>query len=365
MGRMNTKKHTFDPDYAIVPGKTLRDVIRSLDMNQKELAQRTELTENTILRIIKGTQPISYETANKLELVTGVSAQFWNNLEAQYREQLVKIEERKRLQKDIEWLDTIPVKDLIERRIIEPSRDRTQLLRDVLKFFGISSVAAWYQIWENPQVAARRSTCFESSPGPVSVWIRLGILQAQKLDCSKFDKKTFRTNLAKIRKLTIKAPEEFVPEMQGLCAEAGVAVVLVKEFRKVPWNGATKWLSPHKAMILLNIRGKTEDKFWFSFFHEAAHVLNDSKSDLYISKDKAEDDREINADSFASEMLIPHRFDPLIKEIKTKARIRFIANELEISPGIVAGRYQFLTQKWQYFKDQQRNFEWTADSTTN
>jgi plasmid maintenance system antidote protein VapI len=31
---------------------------------------------------------ISYETANKLELATGVPARMWNNLEAQYREQM-------------------------------------------------------------------------------------------------------------------------------------------------------------------------------------------------------------------------------------------------------------------------------------
>ncbi len=80
------KKYEFDPDYAIPPGVTLVEVMVSLKMNQKELAERSSLTEQTLIRIVKGEQPISQETANRLELVTQVPTGVWNNLEAQYRE---------------------------------------------------------------------------------------------------------------------------------------------------------------------------------------------------------------------------------------------------------------------------------------
>ena len=109
------KKYEFEPDYAIPPGATLVEVMESLEMNQKELAVRTGLTEQTLIRIFKGDQPISYETANRLELVTQVPAGMWNNLEAQYREQRAKLGERQRLEEDIEWLKTIPTKELVER----------------------------------------------------------------------------------------------------------------------------------------------------------------------------------------------------------------------------------------------------------
>jgi plasmid maintenance system antidote protein VapI len=58
---------------------------------QKELATRTDLTEQTIVRIINGIQPIALETANRLEMVTGVPARMWNNLEIQYQGQLSKL----------------------------------------------------------------------------------------------------------------------------------------------------------------------------------------------------------------------------------------------------------------------------------
>jgi addiction module HigA family antidote len=96
---MSTAKrlYGFEPDYAIPPGETLKEVMESLNMSQKELSIRIGLPVQFLNRIFKGDQPISYETANKLELATGVPARMWNNLEAQYREQLAKNKERKRM----------------------------------------------------------------------------------------------------------------------------------------------------------------------------------------------------------------------------------------------------------------------------
>ena len=96
-----TKKYEFDPDYAIPPGETLKELMESLEMSQKEFSKRTGLTIMSLNRIIKGEQPVTYDTANILELVTNVPAKMWNNLEANYREQLAKIKELERLEKNV------------------------------------------------------------------------------------------------------------------------------------------------------------------------------------------------------------------------------------------------------------------------
>ena len=354
------KLYGFEPDYAISPGETLKEVMESLNMAQKELAIRTGLTVQSLNRIFKGDQPISYETANKLELATGVPARMWNNLEAQYREQLAKAKERKQLETDLDWLKTIPTQELIQRNAIGSQKDKVLLLRETLKFYGLSSVSAWRNIWTEPAVAARRSQCFETRPGPASAWIRLGEIQAYRIDCQPFDKNDFIRAVKKIRLLTVKSPEEFIPETIQLCADSGVALALVREMKKVPWHGATKWLSASKAMILLNLRGKMEDQFWFSFFHEAGHVLYDSKKDLYINDGSIDDPREHEANEFAADILIPRDRDPEIASLKAKSDVIRLANKLKISPGIVAGRFQHLTQKWNYFNGLKRRFQWAA-----
>jgi hypothetical protein len=73
--------------------------------------------------------------------------------------------------------------------------------------------------------------------------------------------------------------------MASLCREAGVAAVLVREIKGAPVSGAAKWLSPRKAMIGLTLRGGRDDRFWFSFFHEARHLLHDSKKETYTEVD--------------------------------------------------------------------------------
>lgn len=352
------KKYKYQPDYAVLPGDTLREVMESLDMTQKELAVRTGLTVQTLIRIFKGEQPISYESANRLELATGVPARFWNNLETQYQEQKAKLDERSRLAKDLEWLKTIPMKELQKRKYLSETSDKVQLLREVLAFYGVGSVDAWCELWETPAVAARRSRCFESQPGAASAWIRQGELQAQKSKCKPFDRAAFREALTSIRSLTKEKQEKFEPALKELCAETGVAVSLVQEMKKVPWNGATKWLSPQKAMILLSLRGKGEDKFWFSFFHEAGHVLHDNRKDILINDGSKDDPREVRADEFAAKILIPPEYDRHISGIQSKDDVVRLAEELDIAPGIVAGRFQFITGQWDHFRGMIRTLQW-------
>jgi plasmid maintenance system antidote protein VapI len=353
-----TKKYGFDPDYAIPPGETLKELIDSLEMSQKELSKRTGLTVQSLNRIIKGEQPITYDTANIFELVTNVPAKMWNNLEANYREQLAKIKELERLKENIIWLKNIPVNELKNRGMISDNKDNAITLRDVLKFYGVGSVSGWKEIWNEPKVAARRSVCFETRPGHASAWIRLGELQGHTIECKPYDKKKFEAAVKKIRTLTTLNPNEFIPKMIELCAEAGVALALVPEMKKVPWSGATKWLTPNKAMILLNLRGKGEDLFWFAFFHEAGHVLHDNKKDLYINDKSIDDPKEVAADLFASEILIPAKFKQQVISLKSRNDVMRLARELGICSGIVVGQFEHLTEKWGWFKDLKGKLRW-------
>ena len=133
---MSTTKATypFEPDYAVAPAKLWRRRLSHWACLRPESALRTGLTEVSVNRIIKGGQPITAETANNLEAVTGVPASMWNNLEAQYREQLAKIEERQRFQRDRDWLKTIPIKELIKRKVIPNTKDEAVLVRQTLAF---------------------------------------------------------------------------------------------------------------------------------------------------------------------------------------------------------------------------------------
>nr|WP_319473764.1 ImmA/IrrE family metallo-endopeptidase [uncultured Sphaerochaeta sp.] len=353
-------KHTyqFTPDYAVAPGETLAEVLETLSMTQKECATRCGLTEQSMVRIIKGIQPITYETADRLEMVTGVPARMWNTLELQYQEQQRKIKEKKSYEQSIDWLKDIPTKELIVRGMIDASTSKADMVGESLRFYGVASVDAWKDVWMDPKVAARRSDCFETNIGAASAWIRIGELQAQDIACAPYNTDSFKAVLKEIQELTTSEPVLFLPRMKELCASSGVALVLVKEMKKVPWNGASKWLSPSKAMILVSLRGKAEDLFWFSFFHEAYHILHGEKKRLYIAEERSTDWQEQEADRFAANILIPEAYNKTISQIVSREEVIAMAKQLGVSPGIVAGRYRHLTENWSYFKDLTRSFDW-------
>ena len=117
------RKYAFEPDYAVPPGASVRETMEALGMSQRELADRTGLTVQTLNRIFKGDQPITCETANRLDLVTGTPAAYWNQLETQYRAQLARLEERSRLENDLVWIRTIPAATLVARKAIPASPD--------------------------------------------------------------------------------------------------------------------------------------------------------------------------------------------------------------------------------------------------
>lgn len=357
---MNQKTYAFNPDYAVAPGATLEETLTAIGMSQKELAARTGLTEQTITRIINGKQPITAETANKLELVTGVPASMWNNLEAQYREQLAKIEEREQFEKDRDWLKTIPIRELIKRKVIPSTKDETTLVRQALAFYGVSSVATYQELIQRHGVAARRSQKFTSDPAALAAWLRLGELEAAKIACQPYSKEKFTEAIKAIRALTTATPDQFLPQMVKLCADAGVALVLVPEMPKAPWYGASKWLTPDKAMILLNLRGKREDQFWFSFFHEAGHILHDSKKELFTNDGSSDDPCEQRANDFAATQLIPRRYCERVRALRSKEDVLALAGELGIAPGIVVGQFQRMTGKWDWFHGLIQKFTWAA-----
>ena len=57
------KKYGFEPDYAVPPGASLREVVEAQGMTQKELADRLGMSPVYLNRIFSGELPISQETA--------------------------------------------------------------------------------------------------------------------------------------------------------------------------------------------------------------------------------------------------------------------------------------------------------------
>ncbi|MEH2300897.1 MAG: helix-turn-helix domain-containing protein [Nostoc sp.] len=343
----NKIQNQYTPDYVSPPGDTLLEVLEKSGMTQAELAERTGRPKKTINEIINGKAAITPETALQLELVFNIPASFWNNRERRYREFLAQQEEKERLEKQVAWLKGIPVTAMIKSGWIHRYRDKVEQLREVLNFFAVASPENWEGIWLNTHINFRKSEAFKSDLGAITAWLRRGEIEASEIACAPYDANKFREALQKIRTLTVEPPEIFQLKVERLCAEAGVAVVFVPQLPKTRTSGATHWLNPNKALIQLSLRYKTDDHLWFTFFHEAGHILLHGKRDLFLEGTGVtsvnDQEKEEEANKFAADILIPpadlKTFLASVQQF-SKANIIQFAAEIGIAPGILVGRLQ-------------------------
>ena len=131
-------------------------------------------------------------------------------------------------------------------------------------------------------------------------------------------------------------------ETKALCAEYGIVLLFIPEFKGTKIYGATHWYMG-KPIIQLSLRQKSNDHLWFSFFHELKHVLSHSPKRKYINNNhdiSSKEEREANL--FASEILIPtENYNQFIRMRKFGVNdIREFAQHLGVHPGIVVGRLQ-------------------------
>ncbi len=339
-----TKRIPYEPDYATRPGEVLEAYLSARGMTKVELAERCGRPTKTISEIIHGKAMITPETALQLARVLGHPPSLWLNLEANYRLRVAEREEQGSLSRHAAWAQKFPVKDLIKRGVIPPAADESGLVGQLLRFFGVGSVSGWNASFgQMKQVAYRRSPAFEASPENVTTWIRLGEIVADSIECAPFNKAKFNTVLDEVRGLTVASFPEIAATLIAKCASAGVAVVFVPELPKTHLSGIARWISKDKALIQLNLRYKTGDHLWFSFFHEAGHVLLHGKKTIFIDEDGADNTAlEDQANRFASDHLIPPgAFAEFAKRGDFSRRaVQTFAKEAGIAPGIVVGRLQ-------------------------
>jgi len=358
-------KNEYQPDYAVFPGEVLSYELELRGMAQQELAKRTGLTPKHIVSIVKGKSAITSETAIKLERAIGMPADYWLNLESQYQETQARLAEEAQLEHDLDWLKKIPVTQMVKLGWLKKFKDKKEQLVEVLRFFGIASVNQWDDVWPGLNVAYRQHNTHEVFPEAISAWLRQGEIEALSIECEAYDKKNFRAALDNVRALTTQPPDVFVPEMQRLCAATGVAVVFVPALPKTGVSGATRWLHPNKAIIQLSLRYKADDQLWFTFFHEAGHILLHGKKELFLEGANGLDvDKEDEANVFSENELIPKKaFTEFTRNGSfSKASIIEFAKRVGIAPGIVVGQLQHKSYlKVNFCNDLKQRFKWVTE----
>ena len=308
---------------ATPPGATIKEQLEYRGMSQREFARRMDYSEKFISQLINGQVELTPNTAHRLEMVLGVPSAFWMNLEARYREKLLQVEDENSIEEDKQIARKFPYAQMAKLGWVEPTRSVAVKVVELRKFFEVVRLTLLNEDRLAPGIAYRRQKETAESEYALLAWAQKAKIDARGIATGKINVGKLEECIPKLRELTSMDPADF-------------QTVFLPHLEHTFLNGAT-FYDGSKIVLALTLRGADADKFWFSLFHELAHVING-----HIGRTAGTtEEEERTADAFARDTLIPpESYAQIAVGNKTHGSVMSFANEIGIAPGIVVGRLQ-------------------------
>jgi Zn-dependent peptidase ImmA (M78 family)/plasmid maintenance system antidote protein VapI len=339
-----TDTHEFTPDWFSKPGDSLRALMQRRGVTAASVSDRLPGGLVALRGLLDGSRAIDSEEAATLATTVGGSSSFWLKRQINYDRALERAVDRAVATEADDWL-LIPVPGARPRGRMSEDTRRAEVRRR-LAFFNVGTIAAWETRYGRvrSETLFRTSEVFTSDDRAVLMWLREGELGADIISTQPLHVENLLDRLDTIRKLSlVRRPELFLPKLKALCAEVGVAVVLQRAPQGCRASGASRMVASDKAMILLSFRGLSDDRFWFTVFHELGHVVL-HRAQTFVDSDinaEEEDETEREANEFASRCIIPERREEDFERLHAAkdAVVRFSVSA-GVSPGLTVGQMQ-------------------------
>ena len=321
---------------ATPPGATIKEQLNIRGMSQKEFAARMDMSEKHISKLINGDVQLTPETAVRLEMVLGVPARFWNNLEAFFREKIIKAEAENVMDADVGIAKQFPYGEMARFGWVPETREAKERVVNLRKYFEIVELS----LLGNEQItriACRRLAITEKSDLALMAWAQEAKIIARDIQTAPINIKGLISVMSDIRKMTVLKPKEFCPRIKKCLSDCGIALVFLPHLKGSFLQGAS-FMDGNKIVIGITDRGKDADKFWFSLFHELAHIALGHVG----QPDGTSENDEKAADKWSGDILIAsEEFETFRKNRDySEKRVLQFAEAQGIAPGIVVGRMQ-------------------------
>ncbi|MEH6694993.1 MAG: HigA family addiction module antitoxin [Hyphomonas sp.] len=336
-------KGGFSPNWRTHPGEHLEEYLEVKGWTQADFARRAGMTPKLVSEILSAKNPVTPETAFKLQRVFGLKAEIWMSLQSKWDLEQFRAKEAKKPIQLKDWLSEFPVSELKKRGALPRTSDHKVLADALCTLFGIGDPTAFSGLVKNMAVQHRKAVG-DAKDGHVWSWLILGESAASKLELPRFSEDKFREAVQEIRGLTLQRPEDFEPRMRKLCRDAGVALVFEPPISKTKLFGSARWFNGGRnAIIQLSLRMKTNDHLWWTFFHECGHIVLHKGKNFADDKNAHGDGLEHEADKWAEQLLYGDEgVEPIIELLRRPSEplVQKHARRLRLHPGILVGMLQ-------------------------
>lgn len=135
--------------------------------------------------------------------------------------------------------------------------------------------------------------------------------------------------------------------------ELGINIIIMPHFKKTYLDGAVFKID-NNPIIGLTLRYDRVDNFWHTLLHELSHLLLghiDNNAMLFDDMEiRVDNGIERDADDYAKQIYVhQYKWNEFKAHRISVTAICAFANELGISPAIIAGRYRYETGKYKMY----------------
>jgi len=330
-------------EFIIHPGETLEEILEDRDMSQRELSIRTGVTEKHISTVIHGQKGISAAFAKKLEYALGIEASFWMNLQSNYEREFLEFEELNNIsEQEVDLLKNL--REVVECWTsfgwLNEGANPATLILDIRKLFGMSnlldapkmSYVAAYRVQSNTTI----------DPYVLFAWQRMCELLVKKAPVVEpLDVEKLRAKVPEIKQVMFMRANQIQKKLSEIFADCGISFRIVPNFKGAPVRGFIKKTDDGSLLLCMTLRQKFADIFWFTLFHEIAHILNGDTKNVFLDFDSISSESERKADELAGSLLINRKdYNDFISngKYRTLRGIEVFAESQNVKSYVVLGR---------------------------
>lgn len=340
------------------PGKKIEQMLKKTGMTRKELATRTGVTEKHINTLISEERNITASFAKKLGYVLPVdeidsddpkeNAKYWQGLQNNYDIFILEKQEKNNITteevKVLDYLEDI-INYLILIGMLASNLSNVDKILELRKILKISDLTLIPKLpCKGAAFRAQLATNVKIDRYVLFGWQYLCELTTDtKSVNSELNLDLLKLKLNEIKHLMFDELKDGCRKLKELLAPCGIAFNVVKHFRGAPVQGFIKKTDDNKLILCLTIRGGRADTFWFTLFHEIAHIFNKDYENRSVDFDSSDSEIEFKADRWAQDFLIPPEKYREFIDLRRKPRrdeIEKFANDIGVQPFIVVGRLQ-------------------------
>lgn len=335
--------HSMNRIFLVPTGNIIKEYLEEYGVTQKELAERTDVSEKHISNVLNGNCRLTEEFALKLEKVlNGVSASYWLNYEAKYREELAR-------QQELVQINNWNLREIAKKfHFKEVYKNLNMTIEEqainMLQLLKISDFKNFNTVYD------KLSVDFMEDGGEkeaIAIWLNMCEseieLQNDEIEDIEYKETDLRNNLCKFKALSNnEVTESSINSARRLCNKLGIYLVFCEPIINSKVRGALSSYKNHPA-IYLSGRYKSHANTWFALIHEVGHLLlHFNKKETIVSYEDSIDGKEEEANQFARDFYIdPIKYDEFIKANNyTADAIKKLAKSQNILSEFVVARLQ-------------------------